>query len=157
MSPNCSQSVMLQRHQPQVSVLGVGTARASNLGLGLVLVGECAGGNAAPETGSGDSVDERVVQSQWLSDGHPDPDVGRVLQHVLLERAAGIITLSTNSIQRLARIFHHGLAWPPVPGLLRVLERAMEWTRGAGRSSREGLPVCPAETLAFCLQIGPKC
>lgn len=128
---------MFEEHRPRFFALSLGTALASTLWLALVLA---SGRSRVPEgqqSATGDAIAQLVAQGQGIWDGHPDPQVGRVLQPELVERAMGNILVSTNSIGLREREF----SVPKPAGLLRVVLLGDSYVFGNGVPAEERLGV----------------
>ncbi|MEO0650914.1 MAG: SGNH/GDSL hydrolase family protein [Planctomycetota bacterium] len=113
--------------------VSIGITAALAVGLGVVLT---RGGPAAPlgndvltDSASRDQAIAGFVQgSGGAWDGHPDPDVGRVLQPGLEGRKVGAITIDSNRFGLRERDFEV----PKPPGTLRLIALGDSYVFGNG-------------------------
>jgi hypothetical protein len=128
---------MFAEHRPRVFALSLGTALASSLWLALLLAKGNTEASSSPRSGPEVAVEQLVAEGQGIWDGHPDPAVGRVLQPDLVERVAGNIAVSTNSIGLREREF----SVPKPAGRLRVLLLGDSYVFGNGVAAEERVGV----------------
>lgn len=122
---------MFLKPRPRLLALSLGTALVSTVWLVAVLASPRP--TTSPEPNRADAVLQLVAEGQGLWDGHPDPDVGRVLQPNLEERRAGGLVVSSNSLGLREREFEV----PKPPGRLRVVVLGDSYVFGNGVAAPE--------------------